>query len=414
MSTNGGAFARLVAGGAAAATALAGFTIGLAAPAHAAVTISGSTDRRGGQLRRRLHLGLQVLRRGRRRHGRASSSTTSSQRDTQGGAFDLALEDGTYKLEFDRTSSTPSPSRVLPRQGRPRVRRRHHGRRRRAGPPGLDHRRDPDRHRHGRHDRRPPGAAAPACRRTPPTTTRSSAATRPTPTAPSASAPPEAVKLRFSGSDPRHRRSRWRSEYYSDKADLATADAVARPAPTSAPSPWPPAARISGRVTSDAGARRSTGSRPARDVQLRLHRRQRRLHHRGRRPPVRTRSAFSDPIDEFLGEYYNNVAVDEFGDPVSAPTVVTVGPGQAVTGIDAALAPKSKPALDRRRPQRHRPRPARWHRRRLRRSSPTTPRPTRVDARGRRPDDLQPRGWLRLHHARPRRRRDRVQDRGRR
>ena len=36
MSTNGGAFVRLVAGGAAAATALAGFTIGLAAPAHAA------------------------------------------------------------------------------------------------------------------------------------------------------------------------------------------------------------------------------------------------------------------------------------------------------------------------------------------------------------------------------------------
>ena len=43
ISTNGGAFVRLVAGGAAAATALAGFTIGLAAPAHAAVTISGST-----------------------------------------------------------------------------------------------------------------------------------------------------------------------------------------------------------------------------------------------------------------------------------------------------------------------------------------------------------------------------------
>ena len=42
ISTNGGAFARLVAGGAAAATALAGFTIGLAAPAHAAVNISGS------------------------------------------------------------------------------------------------------------------------------------------------------------------------------------------------------------------------------------------------------------------------------------------------------------------------------------------------------------------------------------
>lgn len=36
MSTHGGAFARLVAGGAAAATMVAGFTIGLAAPAHAA------------------------------------------------------------------------------------------------------------------------------------------------------------------------------------------------------------------------------------------------------------------------------------------------------------------------------------------------------------------------------------------
>ena len=41
-STHGGAFARLVAGGTAAATAFAGLAIGLAAPAHAAVNISGS------------------------------------------------------------------------------------------------------------------------------------------------------------------------------------------------------------------------------------------------------------------------------------------------------------------------------------------------------------------------------------
>ena len=158
MSTNGGAFARLVAGGAAAATALAGFTIGLAAPAHAAVTISGSTvDAAGNYVDGRISVYKFSDEDG---DGTVEEFEYDFEPSvyTQAGAFDLNLEDGLYKLEFEPDFGSAVPVGVLPRQGRPRDRGLHHRRRCRAGPPGLDHRRDPHRDRHGRHDRRPPGA----------------------------------------------------------------------------------------------------------------------------------------------------------------------------------------------------------------------------------------------------------------
>src|SRR5690349_17567479 len=100
ISTNGGAFARLVAGGAAAATALAGFTIGLAAPAHAAVTISGSTvDTAGNYVDGRISVYKFSDEDG-------DGTVEPFEYDflpsvpTQGGAFDLNLEDGLYKLQF--------------------------------------------------------------------------------------------------------------------------------------------------------------------------------------------------------------------------------------------------------------------------------------------------------------------------
>lgn len=152
----------------------------------------------------------------------------------------------------------------------------------------------------------------------------------------------EAVKLRFSGYDPVTEKS-LATEYYSDKADLATADAVA-PGTGVGTITLAPGGSISGRVTSDAGAplqrvkacvgyntcdyTDANGAYTIEGATTGAH-----------------EVSFVDPIDEYLGEYYNNVALDQYGDPVSAPTVVTVGPGQAVTGIDAALTPKSKPAL---------------------------------------------------------------------
>ena len=61
----------------------------------------------------------------------------------------------------------------------------------------------------------------------------------------------EAVKLRFSGSDPVTGKT-LATEYYSDKADLASADAVV-PGASVGTVTLAPGGSISGRVTSDAG-----------------------------------------------------------------------------------------------------------------------------------------------------------------
>src|SRR5687768_16335826 len=101
-STHGGAFVRLVAGGAAAATALAGLTIGLAATAHAAVTVSGSTiDAAGNYVDGYISV-FSVF-------DEDGDGTVEpfegdylfdASTSTQGGAFDLVLADGNYKIQF--------------------------------------------------------------------------------------------------------------------------------------------------------------------------------------------------------------------------------------------------------------------------------------------------------------------------
>ena len=151
----------------------------------------------------------------------------------------------------------------------------------------------------------------------------------------------EAVKLRFSGFDSVTNKS-LATEYFSDKADLPSAEAV-DPGANVGTVTLAPGGSISGRITNDAGAplhrARACSAGNCDDTDAN---------------GVYTIEGvgtganvveFSDPIDEYVGEYYNNVALDADGDPVSAPTVVNVGPGAAVTGIDAALAATSKPAL---------------------------------------------------------------------
>lgn len=342
MSTHGGAFARLVAGGAAAATALAGFTIGLAAPAHAAVTISGSTiDAAGNYAEGRISVYKFSDEDG-------DGTVESFEWDyapgvsTEGGAFDLNLEDGLYKLsfqpDFERSDlrgeyyrdkadlatgdfiTVAGAAQTLPAwtiDALPTV----------TGTVATTD---------GRPVREASVQAYAADDNTLVAATTTSSAGAFTIGA------TEAVKLRFSGYDPVTRKS-LATEYYSDKASLATADAVV-PGASVGTVTLAPGGSISGRVTSDAGAplqrveacvgynycdyTDANGVYTIEGATTGAH-----------------EVSFIDPIDEYLGEFYNNVALDQYGDPVSDPTVVTVGPGQAVAGIDAALTPKSKPAL---------------------------------------------------------------------
>ncbi|MCP3420903.1 hypothetical protein [Nocardioides pinisoli] len=339
-STHGGAFVRLVAGGTAAATAFAGLAIGLAAPAHAAVTISGNTiDAAGNYVD-----GYVFVYRDEDGDGIVESFESDFDLSvlTQGGAFDLALEDGIYKLEFFPTSGSDEyiseyyrdkadiasadvitvagAAQVLPAwtiDSIPTV----------TGTVATTA---------GRPVR---GASVQAY-------AADDNALLATDTTNASGAfsigAQEAVKLRFSGSDPVSGKS-LATEYYSDKADLATADAVV-PGASVGTVTLAPGGSISGRVVSDAAGvplnrvevcaesncdyTNGDGVYTIEGASTGAH-----------------EVYFYDPIDEFLPEYYNNVAIDEDGDPVSDPIIVTVAPGQAVTGIDAGLATKSKPAL---------------------------------------------------------------------
>ena len=241
ISTNGGAFARLVAGGAAAATALAGFTIGLAAPAHAAVNISGSlVDATGNYVQGQVYV-------------YTADGTPVAYDYTDNGTFDFALEDGAYKLEFNgydhadewyRDKADEATADVITVAGAGQVLApwtveslpyvtgaitAPSGRPVSGGSVAGVRRRDRQPGRRGR---------------------------TPTPRAPSASAPSlPSVKLRFSGYDPRTG-DQLASEFYMDKGTLAAADAVA---PTSAGANvgtvvLAPGGSIAGRVTSEAGA----------------------------------------------------------------------------------------------------------------------------------------------------------------
>lgn len=151
----------------------------------------------------------------------------------------------------------------------------------------------------------------------------------------------EAVKLQFSGFDTVTGKS-LATEWYLDKADIATADAVI-PGASVGNIVLAPGGSISGRITNDAGTplhrayacaestcdyTDANGAYTIEGVTTGAH-----------------DVDFSDPLGEHLGEFFNNVALDQFGNPVSDPAVVNVGPGQPVAGIDAALAPRSNPVL---------------------------------------------------------------------
>ena len=143
------------------------------------------------------------------------------------------------------------------------------------------------------------------------------------------------VKLVFSGSDPATGKT-LATEWFNDKASLETADAVT-PTPEGAnvgAVTLAPGGSIAGRVTSEAGApiyraevcaenncdyTNTAGAYLIEGVSTGTH-----------------EVVFDDPIGEFVGEYWNNVPLDS----LTAPTPVAVAPGQAVAGVDAALAAK--------------------------------------------------------------------------
>lgn len=151
----------------------------------------------------------------------------------------------------------------------------------------------------------------------------------------SASTP--SVKLRFSGY---YGNESLATEWFNDKASLATADAVT---PTVAGADvgvvtLAPGGSIAGRITSEAGvplhrARACSSSgcdwTDANGAYL--------------IEGVNTGEhvvSFSDPIGEYVGEFWNNVPANNY----AGANRVTVAPGQAVTGIDAALAAKTNAA----------------------------------------------------------------------
>ena len=142
------------------------------------------------------------------------------------------------------------------------------------------------------------------------------------------------VKVFINGSDPTTGKP-LAGEWFNDKPTSASADAVA---PTSAGLDLgvvslAPAGSISGRVTTEAGApihrveacvadylcdsTNANGDYPIENA-----------------PTGNNFVYFTDPIGEFTGEFWNNVPLNS-ATPANA---VTVAPGQAVTGIDAALA----------------------------------------------------------------------------
>ena len=143
------------------------------------------------------------------------------------------------------------------------------------------------------------------------------------------------VKLVFSGSDP-VTGDELATEWFNDKPTKETADPVA---PTVAGAyigtvTLAPGGSISGRVTSESGTglyrayvctdsgncdfTNTSGAYTLEGVNTGTH-----------------EIEFSDPLDEYVGEYYNNVPLTT----PAAANLVAVAPGQAVTGIDAALAP---------------------------------------------------------------------------
>lgn len=319
ISTNGGAFARLVAGGAAAATALAGFTIGLAAPAHAAVNISGSlVDATGNYVQGQVYV-------------YTADGTPVAYDYTDNGTFDFALEDGAYKLEFNgydhadewyRDKADEATADVLTVAGAGQV----------LAPWTVESLPYVTGAITAPSGRPVSGGSvevydAATGNQVGEEYTDPKGGFRLTSSLPS-------VKLRFSGYDPRTG-DQLASEFYMDKGTLAAADAVA---PTSAGANvgtvvLAPGGSIAGRVTSEAGApvyraqacsnlggcdwTDANGYYLIEGVDTGEH-----------------VVSFNDPIGDYAGELYNNVPLTD----QAAATRVAVAPGQAVVNIDAALA----------------------------------------------------------------------------
>lgn len=319
ISTNGGAFARLVAGGAAAATALAGFTIGLAAPAHAAVNISGSlVDATGNYVQGQVYV-------------YTADGTPVAYDYTDNGTFDFALEDGAYKLEFNgfdhadewyRDKADEATADVITVAGAGQV----------LAPWTVESLPYVTGAITAPSGRPVSGGSvevydAATGNQVGEEYTDPKGGFRLTSSLPS-------VKLRFSGYDPRTG-DQLASEFYMDKGTLAAADAVA---PTSAGANvgtvvLAPGGSIAGRVTSEAGApvyraqacsnlggcdwTDANGYYLIEGVDTGEH-----------------VVSFNDPIGDYAGELYNNVPLTD----QAAATRVAVAPGQAVVNIDAALA----------------------------------------------------------------------------
>ncbi|MBL0749075.1 hypothetical protein [Nocardioides baculatus] len=146
------------------------------------------------------------------------------------------------------------------------------------------------------------------------------------------------VKVFVRGTDPSTGKS-LASEWYNDKATFASADAVT---PTSAGADigvvsLAPAGSISGRVTNEAGAPLyrveacASASNSGNTCDFTDSNGVYTIEGAGTGDNI---VSFEDPIGEFTGEYWNNVPLNSS----TSPNVVTVAPGQAVTGVDAALA----------------------------------------------------------------------------
>ena len=327
MQSGSGARSRLTSVVAAGALAAAALSTVAAVPANAAVMVSGSTIDAAGNY---VDGTITVF---------TSAGDEVASYDTQAGTFDIPLNDGGYKLEFSnslfsnafvteyyRDKADLATADVVTVAGAAQT----------LAPWTIERR--PNvvgavRTADGRVVRQGFVEARDA-------TTGSSVGSASLDSSGTFRVPTSAasVKLFITGADPSTGRA-LAGEWYNDKATFATADAVA---PTSSGADvgvvsLAPAGSISGRVTSEAGAPLYRVEACAGTTNSST-----RCDFTDANGGYTIEAAgtgdnvvsFSDPIGEFTGEYWNNVPLTS----ASPANPVTVAPGQAVTGIDAALA----------------------------------------------------------------------------
>lgn len=316
-SVPGGVLTRLVAGGVAGAVAVAGMSVGLAAPAGAAVMVSGSVIDPTGNYATG-YVAAYTL-----------DGTFAAEDYAADGAFDLPLADGSYKLEFSSSEYADEWYRDKADEATADVVTVAGGAAQTLAPWTVD--RGPSitgvvRTTDGRGVRANVGVYDAATG----TQINQVVADRSGAFRVVASVP---VKLRFSGYDPRSSDS-LATEWFNDKGSLVTADVITPVAPAADAGvvTLAPGGSIAGRVTTEAGAPiyraqacSSSGGCDWTDANGAYL-------IEGVQASDSSIVSFSDPIGEFVDEYWNNAAT------FSAATPVAVAPGQAVTGIDAALA----------------------------------------------------------------------------